>query len=80
MALSGTPKEKLIEIRRKSFRDQAIWFLNSSDAGDDPEKCELVRRIEGKCEPFQTDSGNESLVDEMAALRLLEFANKPSTR
>ena len=83
MAISTTsPGAKLTEVRRKSFRDQAIWFLNSSEAGDDPEKCDLVHKLEQKCASVEsTGSGKEeSVVDEFMAHRLLEFSNKPCTR
>ncbi|KAL7546212.1 hypothetical protein ACHAWF_009551 [Thalassiosira exigua] len=80
MAGPASSEEKLVEVRRKSFRDQAIWFLNSSEAGEDPDKCELVRQIEQKCSSIETDQEHESAVDEFTAHRLLEFSNKPCTR
>jgi hypothetical protein len=62
-------------------RDQAIWFLNSSDAGDDHASCELVWSmfiflIKEKCD--STEIG--TFVDELTAHRLLEFSKMPSTR
>jgi hypothetical protein len=63
------------------WRRQAIWFLNSSEAGDDQEKCELVHKLEKQCS-FSSASSEEgeSVLDELAAHRLLEFSNKPCTR
>ena len=86
MAVSCCPQEKLIEVRRKSFREQAIWFLNSSEAGDDHGACEMVRSIEQKCSSsieIETEAASpreEYVVDEFTAHRLLEFSNKPCTR
>jgi len=81
MAIATSSEAKLIEVRRKSFRDQAIWFLNSSEAGVDPEKCELVHKLEQKCTSIAQSGGpkKESVVDEFVAHQLLEFSNKPCT-
>lgn len=71
---------KLQELRRKSFRDQAMWFLNTSSAGENQEKCESVRRIEQKCETIESNpSGDdeEKVLDEFHAHRLLEYSNNP---
>ena len=76
MAISISPEEKLNEVRRRPSRDQAEWFLNSSKSGKDHETCELVRKMQQR---FETGSG-DSVVDELTALRLLEFVNKPCTR
>ena len=68
---------KLVELRRKSFRDQAIWFLNASEAGSDQTKCELVREIERKCDNLSADSNEkENVIDELMAHRLAEFSTK----
>jgi len=84
MAIATSPEAKLIEVRRKSFRDQAIWFLNSSPAGESLEACALVQKIEQKCcATVDIGSGHhekESVVDEFMAHRLLELSNKPCTR
>jgi hypothetical protein len=68
---------KLKELRRKSFRDQAMWFLNASSVGENPEKCESVRRIERKCIEVESKSSydGEKVLDEFTAHRLLEFSN-----
>ncbi|KAL3785867.1 hypothetical protein HJC23_008755 [Cyclotella cryptica] len=71
---------KLKELRRKSFRDQAIWFLNTSSVGENPEKCECVRRIEQKClEVEKRSESEESVLDEFTAHRLLEYSDTPCT-
>lgn len=78
-----TPEVKLAEVRRKSFRDQAMWFLDSSDAGEDPEKCEAVHKlVVQKLEhpSIASPEKGESVFDELTAHRLLEFLNKPCTR
>lgn len=81
MAVSTTTQAKLTEVRRKSFRDQAIWFLNSSEAGEDPASCELVRKLESKCScDVSVKLEDESVVDELMAHRLLEYSNQPCTR
>ncbi len=81
MVASPSPRAKLIEVRRKSFRDQAVWFLNSCDAADSPEKCDMVRRLSLQAANAPSNSDlEESVVDEFTAHRLLEFSNKPCTR
>jgi hypothetical protein len=75
---NGAALTKLNELRHRSFRDQAIWFLNTSSVGQDKEKCEYVRRIEQKCLDVENGNG-ESLLDEFTAHRLLEYSNKPCT-
>ena len=79
MAISFSPEEKLNEVRRRPSRDQAEWFLNSSKSGKDHETCELVRKMQQRFKSIETGSG-DSVVDELTALRLLEFVNKPCTR
>lgn len=74
-----SPQVKLVPIRRKSFREQAVWFLNSTAAGDSAKSCELVRSLEEKCSSLHQTT-EESVVDELAALRLLESSDKPCTR
>lgn len=84
--MTGSPSEKadddhaltkLKELRRKSFRDQAMWFLNTSSAGENPESCESVRRIEQKCNEVESKPGDdgEKVFDEFTAHRLLEYSN-----
>ena len=70
---------KLKELRRKSFRYQATWFLNVSSAGASPEKCEFVRRIEQKCNEIESSNDGESVLDEFTAHRLLEYSNNACT-
>ena len=71
-------REKLAELRRKSFREQAMWFLNTSSVGESPEKCESVRRIEQKCTDIESSNrDDENSLDEFTAHRLLEYANNP---
>ena len=69
---------KLKELRRRSFRDQATWFLNTSLVGNDPEKCESVRRIEEKCSnevKSKASDDGEIVLDEFTAHRILEYSN-----
>lgn len=68
---------KLNELRRKSFRDQAIWFLDTSSVGDHPDKCESVRRIEQKCADMESkpSDGEEKVLDEFTSHRLLEYSD-----
>ena len=70
--------KKLNELRRRSFRDQATWFLNTSIVGNDPEKCEGVRRIEEKCSnevKSKASDDGEKVLDEFTAHRILEYSN-----
>ena len=80
MVIARTPQDKLLEVRRKSFRDQAIWFLNNSDFGDNIEVCELVRSMEQKVSSEAKDQHDLSVMDEFTAHRLLEYSKKPCTR
>lgn len=69
---------KLSELRKKSFRDQAIFILDSSDAGNDIEKCNTVRNMMQQCGDAHL-KGDEIVLDDFTAHRMLEASNTPCT-
>jgi len=73
--------ELLSEIKKKSYKDQAIWFLNSYDEDlSESKTCELVWKMHKKCaEIDELKEEGSCLNNEVAAHRVLECSGAPAT-
>lgn len=70
----------LSEIRKKTYKDQAIWFLNSYKDSHKLDICEFVWKMHKKC--VDIDELKEygcRLNNEVAAHRVLEHSGAPAT-
>jgi len=68
------------EIKRKKYRDQAIWFLNSYEYSHESKTCELVWKMHKKCAEID-DLKEEGigLNNEVTVHRVLEYSGAPAT-
>uniref|UniRef100_A0A7S2PQR4 Calcium-regulated actin-bundling protein C-terminal domain-containing protein n=1 Tax=Leptocylindrus danicus TaxID=163516 RepID=A0A7S2PQR4_9STRA len=81
--MSITQEEKTLEplchVKSLKFKDQAIWFLNSTIYGQKADTCELVWSIHKKCVELNTAGEDGTDLDEFSAHRLLEFSKQAKT-
>lgn len=70
----------LAQVKCLRFRDQAVWFLNSTDCGKDESMSEEVWNMQHECDRLDKKKGEKgSYLDEFSAHRLLESHNDPLT-
>jgi hypothetical protein len=84
--------KKLYSIAKKSYRDQAIWFLDSfTKCHHDLHSSEIVFKIHKKCLEYNNDGddndkdnvkkeGKIRLINEIDSHHILEFIGKPVTQ
>lgn len=74
-----TDIEKLEQVNQLKYREQAIWFLNSTDLGNDLDDCEKTWIIHQKCVEFDKKNEDGSRFDKFTAHRILESCTKAFT-
>ena len=74
-----TEDEIFQEVKKLKYRNQAIWFLNSTEYGQDASECEEVWRIHKKCAQLDKMEEKGSHLDEFNAHRVLESCSKAYT-
>lgn len=81
--MSITQEEKTLEplchVKSFKFKDQAIWFLNSTVYGQKTDSCEVIWNIHKKCVELNTTGEDGTDLDEFSAHRLLEFSKQAKT-
>mmetsp|Transcript_1547 Transcript_1547/g.2433 ORF Transcript_1547/g.2433 Transcript_1547/m.2433 type:complete len:383 (-) Transcript_1547:3608-4756(-) len=73
----NSDSKKLAFLTSQNFKDQAIWFLNSTDAN--PEDCELVWRMHKKSVALEKMKEDGTHLDAFSAHLVLESAQKACT-
>jgi len=69
----------LKDITERTFKEQAIWFLNVSFCGEDKECCEKVWQYHKKCVVLHKRRENGNNLNEFDAHRILEYSQKAKT-
>lgn len=74
-----TEEELFAEIKHLKYRNQAIWFLDTTEVGRERKECEEVWRIHKKCVQLDKKQEQGSYLDEFTAHRVLESCSKAYT-
>jgi len=80
MALTGTDEQKFRQLSSKTYKDQAIWFLNAYWGTFGEKEAEKLWKFKHKCDELDLNKRSEgSALDELNAHRFLEAFNEPMT-
>jgi DNA repair exonuclease SbcCD ATPase subunit len=80
MALTGPDSSKFEQLCKKTYKDQAIWFLNAYWHTFGQKEAETIWNYKHKCDQLDLEKKNEGCaLDELNAHRWLEGFKQPMT-